>query len=64
MNIHNVRNKDEARPIVLLRTDQATFPDYASDTFSYRDIVGDRLTSDPLTIGVSRMTKPFFWLFV
>ena len=35
------------RPIVLLRTDQATFPDYTSDTFSNRDIVGDRLTGGP-----------------
>ena len=48
MNIHNVRNKDEARPIVLLRTDQAAFPDYTSDTSSYRDTVGDRLTGGPV----------------
>ena len=38
--------EDEARPIVLLRADQATFPDCASDTISNRDIVGDRLTGE------------------
>ena len=48
MNIHNIREQGRSATIVLLRTDQAAFPDYTSDTSSYRDIVGDRLTGGPV----------------
>ena len=44
MNIHNIRERGQSPSHRLLRADQATFPDYASDTISNRDIVGDRLT--------------------
>ena len=47
MNIHNIREQGRSATIVLLRADQAAFPDYTSDTFSNRDIVGDRLTGGP-----------------
>ena len=46
MNVDNTGTKDKARPVVLLRANQATFTDCSNDTISNRDIVGFQLTGE------------------